>query len=211
MLPLEEFSKLKSVIPATICISGNRVSWPTTSYCIEGLRISPQYLFSLKLFHSQWEMCLTSPASTPDTISRGQSYRKYCGWTPIRVHSYATSISLPDSMKASARCVELGSPHNPIQIHSPVPLQPSLPRRVHPTVTSTSGRDVTPPRWRDRGGSSFRLKPQLFQSVLPCSKEGHALSKFFPLQRNIQDADIKNYPGADPNRGLVCYHIFYCI
>lgn len=52
------------------------------------------------------------------------------------------------------------------------------------------------------------------QPLLPCSEEGQGSAphfgsvspEFFPLQREIQDADAENYLGTDQSRGLVRYH-----
>ncbi len=76
-------------------------------------------------------------------------------------------------------------------------------------------RTFFPPTERsDRGNTSVGHQTRLLQTLLPCSKErrrpeahsGSAASEFFPLQREVQDADDENHHVSDSRRGLVCHY-----
>ncbi len=62
--------------------------------------------------------------------------------------------------------------------------------------------------------TSVGHRTRVFQPLLPCSKKGRrpeahsgsAASEFFPLQREVQDADNENYHVSDSRRGLVCHY-----
>lgn len=53
---------------------------------------------------------------------------------------------------------------------------------------------------------AFSAITSLFQRrTRVCSPYWTYVIQFFRLQRKIQDVEVKNSPGGDPNRGLVCY------
>lgn len=141
-------------------------------------------------------------------------------------HTGSLVVELPEPVSTQPLSYHLaawrllpGVSHDPIQIHSPVPPEPSLLQSGLPhcheqcsrNVCSAARSDIPPPEGRDRGGFSFGLRLWLLQPPLSHPKEGwgyaphigSASPEFFLLQREIQDADVKNYPDADSNRGLV--------
>ncbi len=85
----------------------------------------------------------------------------------------------------------------------------------------STARAFLPPTERsDRGNTSVGHRTRVLQPLLPCSKEGwrpethfgSAASEYFPLQREVQDADDKNHHVSDSRRGLVChYRLKECI
>ncbi len=79
----------------------------------------------------------------------------------------------------------------------------------------STARAFLPPTERiDRGNTSVGHRTRVLQPLLPCSKEGRrpethfgsAPSEFFPLQREVQDADDENHHVSDSRRGLVCHY-----
>lgn len=62
----------------------------------------------------------SSNFSAVPTVYCGQPHRSSRGLSPTRALSFATFVLPPANMEASARCVALGSTHNPIRIHSPI-------------------------------------------------------------------------------------------
>ncbi len=79
----------------------------------------------------------------------------------------------------------------------------------------STARAFLPPTERsDRGNTSVGHRTRVLQPLLLCSKEGRrpeahpgsAASEFFPLQREVQDADDKNHHVSDSRRGLVCHY-----
>ncbi len=125
-------------------------------------------------------------------------------------------------MGASTGGIALGSPHNSVRLHTSVcekspPLRrgsaDSSKQRLQGFCSTT--RTFLPPTERsDRGNTSVGHRPRVLQPLLPCSKErrrpeahsGSAASEFFPLQREVQDADDENHHVSDSGRGLVCHH-----
>ncbi len=79
---------------------------------------------------------------------------------------------------------------------------------------STTRAFLPPTERSDRGNTSVGHRTRVLQPLLPCSKEGRrpethpgsAASEFFPLQREVQDADDENHHGSDSRRGLVCHY-----
>ncbi len=69
-------------------------------------------------------------------------------------------------------------------------------------------------RCNPRGNTAVGHRTRVLQPLLPRSKEGrqpeaHSGSmvfEFFPLQREVQDADDENHHVSDPRRGLVCHY-----
>ncbi len=79
---------------------------------------------------------------------------------------------------------------------------------------STARAFLSPTERSDRGNTSVGHRTRVLQPLLPCSKEGRrpenhfgsAASEFFPLQREVQDADDENHHVSDSRRGLVCHY-----
>ncbi len=134
----------------------------------------------------------------------------------------ASSIAFHSRMGASTRGIALGSPHNSVRLHTSVwekspPLRrgsaDSSKQRLQGFCSTT--RTFLPPTERsNRGNTSVGHRTRVLQSLLPCSKErrrpeahsGSAASEFFPLQREVQDADDENHHVSDSRRGLVCHY-----
>ncbi len=79
---------------------------------------------------------------------------------------------------------------------------------------ATTGTFLPPTERSDRGNTSLGHRTRVLQPLLPCSKKGRrpeahsesAPSEFFPLQREVQDADDENHHVSDSRRGLVCHY-----
>ncbi len=79
---------------------------------------------------------------------------------------------------------------------------------------STTGTFLPPTERSDRGHTAVGHRTRVFQPLLPRSEEGRrpeahsgsAAFEFFPLQREVQDADDENHHVSDPRRGLVCHY-----
>ncbi len=77
-----------------------------------------------------------------------------------------------------------------------------------------TGTFLPPTERSDRRNTAVRHRTRVLQPLLPRSKEGrrpeaHSGStafEFFPLQREVQDADDENHHVSDPRRGLVCHY-----
>ncbi len=79
---------------------------------------------------------------------------------------------------------------------------------------STTRTFLPPTERSDRGKYLSRTSNKGSSALLPCSKKGRrpeahsgsAASEFFPLQREVQDADDENHHVSDSRRGLVCHY-----
>ncbi len=116
----------------------------------------------------------------------------------------------------------MGSPHNSVRLHTSVwekspPLRQgsadSSKQRLQGFCSTT--RTFLPPTERsDRGNTSVGHRTRVLQPLILCSKErrrpeahsGSVASEYFPLQREIQDADDENHHVSDSRRGLVCHY-----
>ncbi len=135
---------------------------------------------------------------------------------------YASSIAFHSRMGTSTGGIALGSPYDSVRLHTSV-WKKSPPLRGGSTDSSkqrlqgfySTARAFLPPTERsDRGNTSVGHRTRVLQPLLPCSKEGRrpeahpgsAASEFFPLQREVQDADDENHHVSDSRRGLVCHY-----
>ncbi len=134
----------------------------------------------------------------------------------------ASSIAFHSRMGASTGGIAVGSPHNSVRLHTSVwekspPLRrgsaDSSKQRLQGFCSTT--RTFLPPTERsDRGNTSVGHRTRVLQPLILCSKErrrpeahsGSAASEYFPLQREIQDADDENHHVSDSRRGLVCHY-----
>ncbi len=108
-------------------------------------------------------------------------------------------------------------------VRSSYTLQKSLPLRQGSADSSkqrlqgfcSTTRTFLPPTERsDRGNTSVGHRTRVLQPLLPCCKErrrpeahsGSAASEFFPLQREVQDAEDENHHVSGSRRGLVCHY-----
>ncbi len=81
-------------------------------------------------------------------------------------------------------------------------------------LCSTTGTFLPPTERRNRGSTAVGSRTRFLQPLLPRSKEGRRLEaysgsialEFFPLQREVQDADDKNHHVSGPGGRLVCHH-----
>ncbi len=79
---------------------------------------------------------------------------------------------------------------------------------------STTGTFLPPTERSNRGNTAVGSRTRVLQPLLPRSKEGRRLEaysgstafEFFPLQREVQDADDENHHVSGPGGGLVCHH-----
>ncbi len=77
-----------------------------------------------------------------------------------------------------------------------------------------AGTSLPPTERSDRGNTSAGHRTSVLQPLLSCSKNGwrpethsgSAVSEFFHLQREVQDADDENHHVSDSRRGLVCHY-----
>ncbi len=134
----------------------------------------------------------------------------------------ASSVALPSRMGASTGVIAVGSPHNSNRLHSSVwekspPLRQGSPdssKQRLQGLCSTTGTFLPPTERSNRGSTAVVSRTRVLQPLLPRSKErqwpeahsGSAASEFFPLQREVQDADDKNHHVSGPGGGLVCHH-----
>ncbi len=81
-------------------------------------------------------------------------------------------------------------------------------------LCSTTGTFLPPTERSNRGITAVGSRTRILQPLLPRSKEGRRLEaysgstafEFFPLQREVQDADDKNHYVSGPGGRLVCHH-----
>ncbi len=79
---------------------------------------------------------------------------------------------------------------------------------------STTGTFLPPAERSNRGSTAVGSRTRFLQPLLPRSKEGWRLEaysgstafEFFPLQREVQDADDENHHVSGPGGRLVCHH-----
>ncbi len=125
-------------------------------------------------------------------------------------------------MGVSTGGIAVGSPHNSNRLHSSVwekspPLRrgsPDSSKQRLQGLCSTTGTFLPPTERSNRGSTAVGSRTRVLQPLLPRSKEGRRLEaysgstafEFFPLQREVQDADDKNHHVSGPGRGLVCHH-----
>ncbi len=126
------------------------------------------------------------------------------GMSSLARHS-ASSIALLLRMGASIGGIAVGSPHNSNRLHSSVwEKSPPLRRgssdsskQLIQGLCSMTGTFLPPTERSNRGSTAVGHRTRVLQPLLPCSKErrrpeahsGSAASEFFPLQREVQDAD----------------------
>ncbi len=143
------------------------------------------------------------------------------GMSSLTRHS-DSSIALPSRMGASTGGIAVGSPHNSKRLHSsvwetPPPLRRGSPDSSKPRLQglcSITGTFPPPTKRSNRGNTAVESRTRVLQPLLPRSKEGRRLEaysgstafEFFPLQREVQDADDKNHHVSGPGGGLVCHH-----
>ncbi len=81
-------------------------------------------------------------------------------------------------------------------------------------LCSTTGTFLPPTERSNRGSTAVGSRTRVLQPLLRRSKEGRRLEaysgstafEFFPLQREVQDADDKNHHVSGPGGRLVCHH-----
>ncbi len=116
----------------------------------------------------------------------------------------------------------MGSPHNSVRLHSSVwtkspPLRlgsPDSSKQRLQGLCSTTGTSLPPTERSNRGSTTVGRRTRVLQPLLPRSKErrrfeaysGSTAFEFFPLQREVQDADDKTHHVSGPGGGLVCHH-----
>ncbi len=143
------------------------------------------------------------------------------GMSSLTQHS-ASSVALPSRMGASTGGIAVGSPHNSNRLHSSVWEKSPPLRRASPDSSkqrlqgfcSTTGTFLPPTERSNRGNTAVGSRTRVLQPLLPRSKEGRWLEaysgstafEFFPLQREVQDADDENHHVSGPGGGLVCHH-----
>ncbi len=143
------------------------------------------------------------------------------GMSSLKRHS-ASSIAIPLRMGASTGGIAVVSPHNSVRLHSSVwekspPLRwgsPDSSKQRLQGLCSTTGTFLPPTERSNRGSTAVGRRTRVLQPLLPRSKEGRRLEaysgstafEFFPLQREVQDADDKNHHVSGPGGGLVCHH-----
>ncbi len=136
------------------------------------------------------------------------------GMSSFARHS-ASSIAFHSRMGASTGGIALGSPHDSDQLHTSVweKSTTDISKQRLQGFCSTVRAFPPPTERSDRGNTSVGHRTRVLQPLLPCSKEGRrpethfgsAASEFFPLQREVQDADDENHHVSDSRRGLVCH------
>ncbi len=125
-------------------------------------------------------------------------------------------------MGASTGVIAVGSPHNSVRLHTSVwekspPLRrgsPDSSKQRLQGLCSTTGTFLPPTERSNRGSTAVGHRTRVFQPLLPRSKEGRWLEaysgstafEFFPLQREVQDADDENHHVSGPRGGLICHH-----
>ncbi len=143
------------------------------------------------------------------------------GMSSLTRHS-ASSVALPSRMGASTGGIAVSSPHNSNWLHSSVWEKSPPLRRGSPDSSkqhlqgfcSTTGTFLPPTERSNRGNTAVGSRTRVLQPLLPRSKEGRRLEaysgstafEFFPLQREVQDADDENHHVSGPGGGLVCHH-----
>ncbi len=141
------------------------------------------------------------------------------GMSSLTRHS-DSSVTLPSRMGASTRGIAVGSPHNSNRLHSSVWKKSPPFRRGSPDsskqrlqgLCSTTGTFLPPTERSNRGSTAVGSRTRVLQPLLPRSKEGRRLEaysgstafEFFPLQREVQDADDENHHVSGPGGRLVC-------
>ncbi len=135
------------------------------------------------------------------------------GMSSLARHS-ASSITLLSRMGASTGGIAVGSPHNSVRLHTSVwekspPLRrgsPDSSKQRLQGLCSTTGTFLPPTERSNRGSTAVEHRTRVFQPLLPRSKEGRRLEaysgstafEFFPLQREVQDADDENHHVSGP-------------
>ncbi len=135
------------------------------------------------------------------------------GMSSLTRHS-VSSVALPSRMGASTRGIAVGSPHNSNRLHSSVwekspPLRrgsPDSSKQRLQGLCSTTGTFLPPTERSNRVNTAVESRTRVLQPLLPRSKEGRRLEaysgstafEFFPLQREVQDADDKNHHVSGP-------------
>ncbi len=125
-------------------------------------------------------------------------------------------------MGASTGGIAVGSPHNSVRLHTSVwEKSPPLRRGSSDSskqhlqgLCSTTGTFLAPTERCNRGSTAVGHRTRVLQPLLPRSKEGRWLEaysgstafEFFPLQREVQDADDENHHVSGSRGGLVCHH-----
>ncbi len=142
------------------------------------------------------------------------------GMSSLTQH-YDSSVALPSRIGVSTGGIAVGSPHNSNWLHSSVrkkspPLRrgsPDSSKQLLQGLCSTTGTFLPPTERSNRGSTAVGSRTRVLQPLLPRSKEGrlevYSLStafEFFPLQREVQDADDKNHHVSGPGGRLVCLH-----
>ncbi len=133
-----------------------------------------------------------------------------------------SSVALPSRMGASTLGIAVGSPHNSNRLHSSVWKKSPPFRRGSPDSSkqrrqgfcSTTGTFLSPAERSNRRSTAVGSRTRFLQPLLPRSKEGRRLEaysgstafEFFPLQREVQDADDENHHVSGPGGRLVCHH-----
>ncbi len=136
----------------------------------------------------------------------------------------ARFIAREDPHSKCVKCwgIAVGSPHNSFQLHTSVwekspPLRwgsPDSGKQRLQGLCSTTGTFLPPAERSNRGSTAVGRRTRVFQPLLSRSKEARRLEaysgstafEFFPLQREVQDADDENHHVSGPRGGLVCHH-----
>ncbi len=156
-----------------------------------------------------------------DVSASRPSRHPISGMSSLARHS-ASSIAFHSWTGTSTGGITVGSPHNSVRLHTSV-WEKSPPLRWGSIDSSkqhlqgfcsTTGTFLPPTERSDRGNTSVGHRTRVLQPLLLCSKErrrpeahsGSAAFEFFPLQREVQDADDENHHVSDPRRGLVCHY-----
>ncbi len=139
------------------------------------------------------------------------------GMSSLAQH-FASSIALLSQMGASTGGIDVGSPHNSVRLHTSVWEKSPLLRRGSSDsskqrlqgLCSMTGTFLLPTERSNRGSTAVGHRTRVFQPLLPHSKEGRRLEaysgsrafEFFPLQREVQDADDENHHVSGLRGGL---------
>ncbi len=155
-----------------------------------------------------------------DALPPRPSRHPISGMTSLTRYS-ASSIALPSRMGASTGGIAVGSPHNSVRLQSSVWEKSPPLRRVHLTVVNSASKASVLQQelssLLQKGAIEYCSQTSNEGSsadYFSRSKEGRRLEaysgstafEFFPLQREVQDADDKNHHVSGPGGGLVCHH-----
>ncbi len=165
----------------------------------------------------RWGLSFTVEGAAASRPSR----HPISGMSSLTRH-YDSSVALPSRMGASTRGIAVGSPHNSNRLHSSVWKKSPPFRRGSPDsskqrlqgLCSTTGTFLPPTERSNRGSTAVGSRMRVLQPLLPRSKEGRRLEaysgstafEFFPLQREVKDADDENHHVSGPGGRLVCHH-----